>query len=143
MKSNKHISFILALLILVSNVGLAFNVHYCGDTLAGISLNYKESEPCVEQKSEKADVCCATSDEHESCCSNDKIELKKSISDEVITKSFQLELGVFTLSQQWEPSVPVRAENEIVKNDFASFYCLSNAPPRYKLYCQYLFYDQI
>ncbi|HSD13916.1 MAG TPA: hypothetical protein VLB74_04650 [Flavobacterium sp.] len=142
MKINKHISFVLAMLILVSNVGLAFNVHYCGGELAGVSLDYKRYEPCVEKKVEKEDACCATSNEHDSCCSNDKIDLKKSISDEVIVKSFQLDLGAFTFVDTWKPATFTVVEQEEMKSDEPSFYCDSHAPPLYKLHCQYLFYDR-
>ncbi|MGX7667034.1 HYC_CC_PP family protein [Flavobacterium pedocola] len=142
MKINKHISFILALLLLVSNVGLAFNVHYCGGELAGVSLDYKKYEPCVEEKVEEENACCATSNEHDSCCSNDKIDLKKSFSDEVIVKSFQLDLGAFTFTDTWKPIVFEAVEEVAVTSDTPSFYCDSNAPPLYKLYCQYIFYDK-
>ncbi|KGO88915.1 HYC_CC_PP family protein [Flavobacterium suncheonense] len=141
MKINKHISFVLALLILVSNVGLAFNVHYCEGELAGVSLDYKKYEPCVEEKAEAEKSCCATSNEHDSCCSNDKIDLKKSISDEIIVKSFQLDLAAFTVADVWEPINFEAVEEAAVKSDTPSFYCDSNAPPLYKLYCQYVFYD--
>jgi hypothetical protein len=142
MKINKHISFLLALLILVSNVGLAFNVHYCGGELAGISLDYKKSEPCVEQKVVEEDACCATSNEHDSCCSNDKVDIKKTISDEVIVKNFQLDLGVFTFTEAYNFSAVTPIEHVDCKSDEPSFYCDSNAPPLYKLYCQYIFYDK-
>lgn len=143
MKINKHISFLLALLIFVSNVGLAFNVHYCGGELAEISLDYKKSEPCEVKKVEKQETCCASSEKHDSCCSNSKVDLKKSLSDEVIVKSFQLDLGAFTFVEVWKaPEVPVNFEEIKLKSDAPSFYCDSNAPPLYKLYCQYLFYDR-
>lgn len=142
MKINKHISFLLALLILVSNVGLAFNVHYCGGELAGISLDYKKTEPCIEKKVEKENACCATSDEHDSCCSNSKLTIKKTISDEVIVKSLQLDLGVFTLVNEFKSPIFTAVEENVVKSDAPSFYCDSNAPPLYKLYCQYVFYDR-
>jgi len=50
MNFKKHINILLAMLILVSNVGLAFNVHYCEGKISGISFNYKVEEPCVEVK---------------------------------------------------------------------------------------------
>ncbi|WP_313808386.1 HYC_CC_PP family protein [Flavobacterium sp.] len=140
MKINKHISFLLATLLLVSNIGLAFNVHYCGGELAGISLDYKTYEPCVSQKVEEEKSCCATSNEHSSCCSNDKIDLKKSISDEVIVKTFQVDLAAFTVVPTWNPTVFEAVETVAVKSDAPSFYCESNAPPLYKLYCQYIYY---
>ncbi|ESU29378.1 hypothetical protein FLJC2902T_07750 [Flavobacterium limnosediminis JC2902] len=143
MKINKHISFVLAMLILVSNVGLAFNVHYCGGELAEISLDYKKSEPCEVKEIEKQETCCASSDEHDTCCSNSKVDLKKSLSDEVIVKSFQLDLGVFTFVEGWKaPEALINLAENNLKSDTPSFYCDSNAPPLYKLYCQYLFYDR-
>jgi hypothetical protein len=145
MKIKKHISFVLALLLLVSNVGLAFNVHYCGGELAEISLDYKNSAPCEVTKAEKQDTCCAASDEHEkeSCCSNSKVDLKKSLSDEVIVKSFQLDLGFFTFVTEGKaPEALINLSDNNKKKDTPSFYCNSNAPPLYKLYCQYLFYDR-
>jgi hypothetical protein len=39
MNFKKQISIFLAILLLVSNVGLAFNVHYCGGEIASVSLN--------------------------------------------------------------------------------------------------------
>jgi len=145
MKINKHLSFVLALLILVSNVGLAFNVHYCGGELAAISLDYKKSAPSEVKKVEKEDSCCAASDEEnekDSCCSNSKVDLKKSISDEVIVKSFQLNLGVFTFVDEWEAPIVISPAENTPKSFTPSFYCDSNAPPLYKLHCQYLFYDR-
>jgi len=139
MKINKHISFVLACLILVSNVGLAFNVHYCGGELAEISLDYKKSEPCVEKKVVKEDSCCASSDEHDDCCSNSKVAIKKSISDEVIVKSFQLDLGVFTFMEEWKPSLTAVNEEKVSQSDAPSFYCDSIAPPSFKLHLQYIF----
>lgn len=130
------------MLILVSNVGLAFNVHYCGGELAEISLDYKKSEPCIADKVEKENACCATSDEHDSCCTNNKVDIKKTISDEVIVKSFQLDLGVFTFMEEWKPATITAVEEEVIKSNEASFYCDSNAPPLYKLYCKYIFYDR-
>jgi hypothetical protein len=143
MKINKHLSILLALLILVSNVGLAFNVHYCGGDLAGISLDYKKSEPCVEKKVERENACCATTEQHDDCCSNSKVTLKKSLSDEVIVKSFQLDLGAFTITEAWNLSPNTGSAENITRSDIPSFYCDSNAPPLYKLYCQYIFYDKI
>ena len=66
MKFKKHISIILACFLLVSNLGLAFNVHYCEDKIASISLNRAP----VSQ--ENVDECCGIVEKSPNCC-NDKI----------------------------------------------------------------------
>jgi len=137
---NKHISILLAMLILVSNVGLAFNVHYCEGKIASVSFNYKAEEPCVEKKIEVEKACCAKSNTHDDCCSNSKVDIKKTTSDNIIVKNFQLDLGVFTFVDAWKPSHFIAQNGVVVSNENPSFYCDSHAPPLYKLYSQYIFY---
>lgn len=139
MKIKRHISLLLAMLILVSNVGLAFNVHYCGGEIASVSLAYKSEMPCMEQ-SDAENSCCAAIEKKDSCCSDSKVDLKKNTTDNIIVKSFQLDLGAFTIMDNWKPVISAETEEAVVKSDIPSFYCDSNAPPLFKLYCQYLFY---
>lgn len=139
MKIKRHISLLLAMLILVSNVGLAFNVHYCGGEIASVSLAYKSGMPCMEQ-SDAESSCCAATEKKDSCCSDSKVDLKKNTTDNIIVKSFQLDLGAFTITDNWKPVISAETEEAVVKSDTPSFYCDSNAPPLFKLYCQYLFY---
>lgn len=139
MKIKKHIGLLLAMLILVSNVGLAFNVHYCGGEIASVSLAYKSEMPCMEN-SDSENSCCAATEKKDSCCSDSKVDLKKNTTDNIIVKSFQLDLGVFTFADNWKPVTFNEVEEVVVKSDIPSFYCDSNAPPLFKLYCQYIFY---
>ena len=48
----KHISLLIALLVLVSNSGLAFNVHYCEGKIASISSVFSDEEVCGTSDSE-------------------------------------------------------------------------------------------
>nr|WP_177729991.1 hypothetical protein [Flavobacterium inviolabile] len=139
MKINRHISLLLAMLILVSNVGLAFNVHYCGGEIASVSLAYKSEVPCVKI-AEEENSCCAATGKKDDCCSNSKVDLKKNTTDNIIVKSFQLDLGAFTFADSWKPEITEAVETAVVNSDAPSFYCDSNAPPLFKLYCQYIFY---
>ncbi|MBP9849932.1 MAG: hypothetical protein KBC58_10890 [Flavobacterium sp.] len=140
MNFRKHINILLAMLILVSNVGLAFNVHYCEGKISGISFNYKVDEPCVEEKPTKISSCCAVENSHDSCCTNDKVEIKKTSSENVLVKSFQLDLVTYIPVQEFQVSHPVSLKEVILLSENPSFYCESNAPPLYKLYSQYIFY---
>jgi len=90
MKFKKHISFFLAFFLLVSHVGLAINVHYCGSSISSISLKTTPSS----QNSEKG--CCEkTTSKKDSCC-KDKVFRFQQKTDNFITKTFVFKLIVLT-----------------------------------------------
>ena len=134
MNFRKHISIVLAALILLANLGLSFVVHYCKDEIASVSFQYQEDEPCVEE----AKSCCAKEDSHDSCCSNKLIKVEKK-TDDILVKNFQLDLEQAVFSTNWNPYVVTFSPIAITSNELA-FYCDSHAPPLYKLYCQLVFY---
>ena len=134
MNFRKHISILLASLILVANLGLSFSVHYCKDEIASVSFQYQEDEPCVED----VKSCCAKKDTHHSCCSNKLIKVEKK-TDDILVKTFQLDLepNIFTI---YCKTNLVAFESEKIISNEVNFYCDSHAPPLYKLYCQLVFY---
>ena len=134
MNFRKHISIVLATLILLANLGLSFAVHYCKDEIASVSFQYQEDEPCVED----VKSCCATADSHDSCCSNKLIKVEKK-TDDILVKSLQLDLEPTVFVADWKPNLVAFESENFVSNEVA-FYCDSHAPPLYKLYCQLIFY---
>lgn len=134
MQFRKSTSILLAIFILFSNLGLAFNVHYCEDKIASVSLNTIVSEPCLED----VKSCCAMQSSHEECCSNKVIKAEKK-HDDFWSKSFKLDFQQIFL---FEKPLFLAKENLVSfsKSESPSFYCNSNAPPFYKLYCQLVFY---
>ena len=56
MQFKKHISLLIAFFLLVSNSGLAFNVHYCGDKIAAVSSVFSTEEVCVVPVKEEKNV---------------------------------------------------------------------------------------
>jgi hypothetical protein len=134
MQFRKSTSILLAIFILFSNLGLAFNVHYCKDKIASISFNTIISEPCVKD----VKSCCAVQSSHKKCCSNKVFKVEKK-SDDILFKTFKLDF-----QQIFLPEKPLfLAKNKLVffsKKEIPSFYYNSNAPPFYKLYCQLVFY---
>ena len=133
MKFKKHISIFLALFLLVSNVGLAFNVHYCGKNIASISL--KTAIPV--QNFEKG--CCEkiASKKH-SCCS-DKVFSFQQKADNLIIKAFSFQADYFFIVEEWNPIVFSSFSN-FKNSQITSYYCDANAQPLFKLYHQYIFY---
>jgi hypothetical protein len=140
MKLNRHISILLAFLILASNVGLALNVHYCKDKVSSVTLAYRLEEPCNDHHKKETKSCCAAAEEsHKSCCKNDIVKLQDN-SDNIIVKSLQLDLGAFcAINSEWNPS-QFAYHAPALSQQTPSFYCEAHAPPLFKLYCRYIFY---
>lgn len=138
MKFTKSTSLLLALLVLVSNVGLAFNVHYCGGNISGISSVYSSdvSDVVKEMPSEKS--CCASKAKTSKSCCKDKI-VKIDKKSEVTVKAFSFQIDAPFVIESWKPivftSVPTVQDRQI-----QTYYCDANAAPFYKLYSQYTFY---
>ena len=143
----KHISLLIALLVLVSNSGLAFNIHYCEGKIASISSVFSNEEACFTSDSEQAKqkpiavqkTCCAKIEKtHKECCSDKKVDLKNKTEKIIIkTISFDFEAAYFTIY-----NTPTFSTTGIQTNtdENVAFYCEANAPPLYKLYCQLTFY---
>ena len=134
MQIKKHIALFLALFVLVSNVGFALNVHYCHNQIASISFN-------IVAPSSLEEDCCGVIEKVSHCCKDRMVVLQKK-SDQAIFKSFSLQLNEAVLQQQWQPIT--QTTNFYSQNtDVLAYYCDSHAPPLFKLYSQYIFYDQV
>jgi hypothetical protein len=133
MKFKKHISLFLAFFLLVSNVGLAVNVHYCGKSISSISLNTVISS----QNSEKG--CCEkTTSENDSCCKDKTFHFQQK-TDNLIVKAFAFQTDTAYLIEDWNPITFISFSN-FKKIQATSYYCDAHAPPLFKLYNQYIFY---
>ncbi|MFV8371166.1 HYC_CC_PP family protein [Flavobacterium sp. LB2P6] len=132
MKFNKHISLLLAFFILVSNVGLAFNVRYCGNEITSVTLK----TPVEDQKLEKD--CCGVVEKKSHCCKDKEVKFQKK-TDDLIQKTVSFHPDFIFSIEEWNPVVFVINSN--FKNiPFTSYYCDANAPPFFKLYHQYILY---
>ncbi|TRX38802.1 hypothetical protein FNW52_01790 [Flavobacterium sp. ZT3R18] len=136
MNFKKQISVFLAVLLLVSNVGLAFNVHYCGGEIASVSLN--STLPSLQ--SEKG--CCETkASKKDSCCKDKKIVVQKK-TDNGVVKSFSFQFNYAFVVPEYNPIVFTTVPS-FKNNSNLSYYCDANSPPLFKLYSQYLLYDRL
>ena len=132
MRIRKHISILLAMLLLVSNVGLAFNVHYCGDEIASVSLK----NPFFNQNIE--DDCCGVVEKKSNCC-NDKVLKFDKKSDNSIVKIVSFQIDSPFIFQDWKPVFFIK--KEVLKScKIPSYTCNANAPPIFKRNCQLIFY---
>jgi hypothetical protein len=132
MNFKKQISLFLAFFLLVSNLGLAFNVHYCDNEIASVSINTNSNFLEIEKD------CCGKVEKESKCCKN-KIIKSNEKSDQIVVKIFSVDANYNLVDHQWEPTV---FDNTIhfKKRAIPAYYCNVNAPPLYLLYSQYTFY---
>jgi hypothetical protein len=140
MRFKKHISLLLAFFLLVSNVGFAVDVHYCGGEVASIKpIYWKTAESLNEVEKE----CCAPEatasvEKKDSCCKDKVVNFQKK-SENVTLNSLSLQLDFTFLIEKWNPIVFSEISN-FESSRITSYYCDANAPPLFKLYHQYIFY---
>jgi hypothetical protein len=132
MKLTKSLSLFLALLLLVSNIGFAFNVHYCGKAISSVSLQTDLSS------GNPAKNCCGAIEKKSRCCSDRVFHFQKK-SDNAVVKAFSIP-SLFIPVFEWQPVTHFSASN-FESQFIAAYSCDSNAPPLFKLFSQYIFYD--
>ena len=132
MKITRHISILLAVLILVANIGLAFDVHYCGYKVASVSLK----NPFVNENTEVS--CCGISEKKSNCCKDKVLKFDKK-TDNSIVKIVDFKINNPIIFQDWKPII--FSKQPVFQNcKITSYTCNANAPPRYKLHSQLIFY---
>ncbi len=128
----KHISLFLVFFLLVSNIGLAFDVHYCGGEVASVTLK-------TGFESEDFEInCCGAKGEKAACCKDKVVHFQKK-SDNLLLKVFSFTVDVPFLFEQWDPVIFAAVVN-IKSKLLSSYYYQTHAPPLFKLYNQYIFY---
>lgn len=139
MKFKKHISFIIAFFLLVSNSGIAFNVHFCEGEIASISSIFSNEEVCETPVEASEKKCCAEKAEsHNSCCQDKLVNLEDE-SATFILKSLPFNSCFLVLIEEWNPIV-FSSVSKPKSSQFTSYFCDTNAPPFFKLYHKYIFY---
>lgn len=138
MKIKKCTSLLLALLVLFSNAGLAFNVHYCGGEIAKITSGYSIDSASAEDNPFAERACCiAKAKENQTCCDNKIIKSEKK--SDVVVKTFSFQIDAPFVIHHWKPLVFVPV-SEVTLPQTTTYYCDAHAPPLYQLYSQLIFY---
>jgi hypothetical protein len=132
MNFRKPVCITLALLLLVSNIGFAFNVHYCGDEISSISFKTTLSSYEIEKN------CCGEIEKKSNCCDTKVLHFQKKSETSLSQLFFQI--ADFHFSDfQWNANTSVTISN-FKTNSNTTYYCDANAPPYFKLYSQFIFY---
>ena len=133
----KQISLLIAFLVLVSNSGLAFNIHFCEGEIASITSIFTKAEVC-EMPVQKDVACCVKEEPtHDKCCSDKEVNLKNEV-EKVIVK-ISIDSNYFLLYHEFIPLEYIHSTTKkIIQKVVYNFD--ANAPPLYQLYCQYTLY---
>ena len=130
MNLKKCTGLFLAFLLLVSNIGFALDVHYCGGKIASVSLGTTVSP---------VKKCCGDKEKKSSCCKDKVVKFEKK-SDNATVKVFFYQLAFSALIKEYKPIAFLSVPN-FKNNQAISYYADANAPPLFKLYNQYIFYS--
>ena len=114
MKIRKHICIFLALLLLDPNVGLALNVHYCGENIASVSL-----ENFYQSNNLEID-CCGKEIKKSACCNDKKIKIEKK-SDNSIVKIFSFEVQQPFNIAEWKSIQVSNLSNSTIDNNVINY----------------------
>lgn len=117
---------------MLSNLGVAFNVHYCDNKIASISLN------AIPASVKVIDECCGIVEKDSKCCNNKiiKAEIK---SDQIIVKTLSFDADFNPITDYWKP-IAFTPNYNFKQRENVTYYCEANSPPLYLLYRQYTFY---
>jgi len=129
----KQISIFLAFFLLVSNLGLAFNFHYCNNSLASIRLKN------ITVATDSDSGCCGTLEKQSKCCHDTIIKSENKV-DQILVDLLSFNPVFLAAFDEWKSMIFAETLH-FKKADKVSYYCDANAPPLYLLYNQYTFYS--
>jgi len=146
--STKITALLLAFFLMFSNIGLALDVHFCGDNIVASELIFLQevTDFCTHQDTEyqnhseenctSENSCCGQSDDHSDCCKDQYITQESS--DVVIVKSISVDIFVVAKTIYFLEFVnfPKNNNSEISVDKDYKFQKI----PLYKRYCSLIFY---
>ena len=131
MNIKKYIAVFLSTFLLFSQVGVAFNVHFCDNEIASITSSYISLHE-IEAS------CCGVVERDSKCCDTKNVKSVEK-QEHTIVQSLDFQCVAILV-----PEICItylsRPDYFPVKNNTPQYYCQVHAPPFYKLYHQYIFY---
>ncbi|MFD0863734.1 hypothetical protein ACFQ1M_16080 [Sungkyunkwania multivorans] len=140
MKFHRSIYALVAIFFLMTKVGVAFNLHFCGEQLASVTTMFESNGCGMEMAAEAKPSCESEQLSKPSCCSDEVLLVQNQdenpISDVLSLSQDQL-MAVLTTALVFDL---FSVESESWNNQPPHYHYDSHAPPLYALYCSYTFY---
>ncbi len=136
MLTKRDIALFLSLFYFAVNSGLGFTPHYCGGLLESICTNTEG----LGSNTKEVNSCCAASKKTtKGCCSDEEIKFSPS-EKSVVLSNFSITLSApYPVVNTF--SFPLCSGTALMENSFYDYSYRANAPPLYKLFCQYTIYS--
>lgn len=149
MKMQNYIRVVLSLLLVVSNLSVAFSMHFCQGQVENVKLNHFDNKVC---KMQMPTSCCAEKEETKHC----EIPVEKKDNKDDCCKDLayadelqdQQTVDVLKVSPIVFQEFPVIQMFEFLTENstttfqkYLDFYVESNAPPIYILHKKLVFYE--
>jgi hypothetical protein len=127
----------LSLFYFTVNSGLGLTMHYCGGVLESIRTNIVD----LGSSTKEVKSCCVASKKTtKGCCSDEVIRFSPS-EKSVVLSNFSIELLALTHPVANVFSFPFCSGAALIDKSFYDYSYRANAPPLYKLFCQYTIYS--
>gem|GEM_PF-1323006 len=162
----KITSLFLAFFLMFSNIGLALDVHFCGDNIVASELVFLQKtenfsthkdinqenhsveksccgipddhyDRCKDEYLTQEKSCCGISDDHYDCCKDEYLTQENL--DVVIVKSISVSIDHFLVAQNtyiFDFFTSINDENVFFSSNDRQL----GKTPLYKRYCQLIFY---
>ncbi len=146
MLNKKHISILFLIVFIFSNVGWSVNVHYCRDIVFSQLSYLQDSKHHCAMDVEEPMPCCQKTEQHqkdntaEDCCREQIIKSNSSDQSVIIVKTLPFQFEGFIADSSWTELQLDSIGEYLTKDKYLAYYVDSNAPPLFKLYCQFIFY---
>ena len=138
-KFHKSLYLFFAVFFMMTKVGFAFNLHFCGDRLASVTTMFEKQGCSMEMAMEAIPSCESEQLTKPGCCS-DEILLVQNQDENPLSDISQLsEQQVFALAATIFVLQTVTFE-ALVDTSSQQYTYTAHAPPLYKLYCAHTFY---
>ncbi|MBQ0148335.1 MAG: hypothetical protein KBS93_07825 [Flavobacteriaceae bacterium] len=148
MKMQKYIRILLSLVLIISNLSVAFSMHFCQGQVEKVQLNHLDNKVCKMQQ--LASCCetkqtanhCKTSKENnldEDCCKD--LAYAEDFQDQIAIKVFKISPIDFFVAPTILKVVFPLDLNKTGCITPLDFYIESNAPPIYILHKQLVLYE--
>lgn len=149
MKMQGYIRFVLSLILIISNLSVAFSMHFCQGQVEMVKLNHLDNKVC---KMQMPTSCCAEKEETKHCeIPEEKSEQKEdccidlAYADDIQDQQTVDVLKVIPITFQEFPIIKMfefyTKNSTISSQKYLDFYVESNAPPLFILNKQQVFYE--
>ena len=128
----KIIPTVIAFFLLLSQTGMAFNIHFCASNVASIAINSTKNSTEFEKN------CCGEVEKNAKCCHNKIIKAVEK-SETVFVKTIQFSPKFIVPVSNCNVPVAASLKDVLLRANFAYSFN-SNAPPLFRRFCQLIFY---